>query len=312
MQENKLFEALLDVIPFAAYAVDIETYEVVYANKLMSENMYAPREEYCWKKIFGQEEVCSWCKISELKQRDRVYKSDKLVSSFFDESTDKWLQSYDELVRWPDGRTVKYSIAVDITEQKEIQANIIKTHTKLAMQTKKLKEANEKLEYMAKKDYLTGINNRGNFFSLGNKLLDEYIKNGKTLHAAMIDIDKFKNINDRYGHSIGDVVLKRFAQNIIEKLGENDLYGRLGGEEFAVLLPDQSEEEVLEKLEHLRDSTSKLDIDIDGDTIGFTISIGVDSLSKDDKMLDTLLDKADKQLYSAKGDGRDRVKFRGV
>jgi len=152
MQENKLFEALLDVIPFAAYAVDIETYEVVYANKLMSESLYAPREEHCWKKVFGQEEVCSWCTISELKKREATYKSEKLVSTFFDEVTDKWFQSYDELVRWPDGRTVKYSINVDITKQKEIQAEMIKTHTKLAIQTKKLSEANKKLKEIAKKD----------------------------------------------------------------------------------------------------------------------------------------------------------------
>ena len=150
MLENKLFEALLDVIPFAAYAVDIETYDVVYANKMMLESMYAPRKEYCWKKVFGQEDICSWCTIPELKQRKAVYQSENLISTFFDEATDKWFQSYDELVKWPDGRTVKYSIAVDITEQKEIQANMIKTHTKLAIQTKKLKEANKKLEIMTK------------------------------------------------------------------------------------------------------------------------------------------------------------------
>ncbi len=151
MQENKLFEVLLDVIPFAAYAVDIETYEVVYANKLMSESMYAPREEYCWKKIFGQEEVCNWCSISTLKQRKAIYTNEKLVGNFFDEVTDKWLQTYDELVKWPDGKTVKYTISVDITEQKEIQADMIKAHTKLAIQSKKLLEANKKLEQLSKK-----------------------------------------------------------------------------------------------------------------------------------------------------------------
>ena len=178
MEENKLFEALLDVIPFAAYAVDIETYEVVYANKMMSEKMYAPREDFCWKKVFGQEEVCSWCTISSLKQRERTYKNDKKITNFFDEATDSWFQTYDELVRWPDGRTVKYSIAVDITEQKEIQASMIQTHTKLAIQTKKLKEANVKLEFMAKKDFLTKIDNRASFFELGKKLyLDKNINN---------------------------------------------------------------------------------------------------------------------------------------
>ena len=69
MLENKLFEALLDVIPFGAYAVDINSYEVVYANKLMRENMYAPQETYCWEQVFGQEEICSWCSIFNLKER---------------------------------------------------------------------------------------------------------------------------------------------------------------------------------------------------------------------------------------------------
>jgi hypothetical protein len=150
MKENKLFEALLDVIPFAAYAVDIETYEVVYANKRVSENMYAPRDKRCWKRIFGQDQICTWCTIGELKKRKKIYQSKKLISTFFDEVTDSWLQSYDELVRWPDGRTVRYSIAVDITEQKEIQANMIKAHTKLAIQSEKLEEANKRLEIMAK------------------------------------------------------------------------------------------------------------------------------------------------------------------
>lgn len=70
MLENKLFEALLDVIPFKAYAVDIETYEVVYANKLMRENMYAPQEQYCWEQVFGQSQICSWCSIEKLKERN--------------------------------------------------------------------------------------------------------------------------------------------------------------------------------------------------------------------------------------------------
>jgi len=150
VQENKLFEVLLDVIPFAAYAVDIETYEVVYANKLMSESMYAPREEHCWKKIFGQEDVCSWCSIPALKKREAIYTNEKLVGSFFDEVTDSWLQTYDELVKWPDGKTVKYTISVDITEQKEIQADMIKAHSKLAIQSKKLLEANKKLKQLSK------------------------------------------------------------------------------------------------------------------------------------------------------------------
>ena len=147
MLENKLFEALLDVIPFGAYAVDIDTYEVVYANKRMRENMYAPQESYCWAKVFGQEEICSWCSISDLKikklSRDN---KEKYTCEFFDESDDRWLKSYDEIMSWPDGREVKYSILVDITDQKEIQGSMVKSHANLAMKTKQLTNTNKNLQ----------------------------------------------------------------------------------------------------------------------------------------------------------------------
>ncbi len=147
MIENKLFEALLDVIPFKAYAVDTETYEVIYANKLMSSNMYSPQETYCWKKIFGQENICSWCSILDLGLRKKESDTkEKYTCEFFDESDDKWLKSYDELMSWPDGRDVKYSVLVDITDQKEIQGNMIKSHANLAMKQKLLTKTNKNLQ----------------------------------------------------------------------------------------------------------------------------------------------------------------------
>jgi signal transduction histidine kinase/CheY-like chemotaxis protein/HPt (histidine-containing phosphotransfer) domain-containing protein len=146
MLENKLFEALLDVIPFKAYAVDVETYEIVYANKLMRETMYAPRETYCWEKVFGQNAICSWCSINKLQQRDKKQKYEKYNCEFFDETDDRWLKTYDELMNWPDGREVKYSILVDITDQKEIQGDMIQSHAKLAMHSKQLKMTNANLQ----------------------------------------------------------------------------------------------------------------------------------------------------------------------
>lgn len=146
MHENRLFEALLDVIPFKAYAVDIETYELVYANKLMRENLYAPQEPYCWAKVFGQEQMCSWCSIPTLQRRDRKMKNEKQICEFFDESDDKWQKSYDELMSWPDGRDVKYSILVDISDQKAVQADMIKAHATLAMNNKQISSTNKNLQ----------------------------------------------------------------------------------------------------------------------------------------------------------------------
>jgi len=275
MTENKLFEALLDILPFSAYAVDVNTYEIIYANKLMSDNFYAPRAKACWEKLYGQEEVCSWCTVHELKKRNAVYKSDKLISTFFDESTDKWFQSFDEIVRWPDGRDVRYSIAVDITEQKEIQANMIKTHTKLAMQTKHLEEANKKLKFMATKDFLTGINNRGSFFNLGNKILDFNLTNKESIYIAMFDLDKFKLLNDNYGHATGDIALKEFTKQIELLKDEKDIFGRLGGEEFALIIVSNDEDSLYKRLENMRKAVQNITINKDDKEIHFTVSIGV-------------------------------------
>jgi len=309
MQENKLFEVLLDVIPFAAYAVDVETYEVVYANKMMSEKMYAPREEFCWKKIFGQEEVCSWCTIPQLKLKEKVYKSEKLISSFFDESTDSWLQAYDELVSWPDGRTIKYTIAVDITEQKEIQATMIQTHTKLAIQTKKLKEANEKLEIISKKDYLTKINNRGNFFALGEDIYTSDKCPKEEIFVAMFDLDHFKSLNDTYGHHLGDEALKSFTKEVERYLSQDDIFGRLGGEEFALILKSSSSKDVIEKIDAIRGSIEKISLIKDEHTIHFTVSVGLVQ-KEEGETLDMTLEKADRLLYEAKESGRNSLKFR--
>ncbi|WP_320036058.1 GGDEF domain-containing protein [Halarcobacter sp.] len=310
MQENRLFEALLDVIPFAAYAVDVETYEVVYANKMMSESLFAPREEFCWKKVFGQEEICSWCKVPDLKQRSRQYKNEKLISSFFDEATDKWFQAFDELISWPDGRTVKYTILVDISEQKEIQASMIKTHAKLAIQSKKLQQANKKLKYLSEKDYLTGIDNRRSYFKKGIELFEASLDEPYDLYVAMLDLDRFKSINDTYGHNIGDEVLKEFTQTIELLLDENDIFGRLGGEEFSIILVSDNQDDVIAKLETIKNKIKAIDLKVDDKSVNVSVSIGFDKKIATDKSLDILLERADKYLYEAKNEGRDKLKFR--
>jgi diguanylate cyclase (GGDEF)-like protein len=308
--ENKLFEALLDVMPFATYAVDIETYEVVYANKLMLEHMYNPQENKCWKKLFGQETKCSWCKIDKLKKEQSLYKNGKkLVSTFFNEVTDKWLQSYDELVRWPDGRIVKYSIAVDITEQKEIQANFIKTQTKLVKQTRKLHKVNEQLKYMATKDFLTGVNNRSHFFELVKEIWNKEQTSDKKIFVVMMDIDKFKNINDTYGHKTGDEVLKIFTKIVENNIDDNDIFARMGGEEFAIVIPNSNEKLVMEKLENIRKKTESIELKHEKGIVKFTVSIGAIE-KKGNIGIDVLLDEADKNLYVAKTTGRNKIEFK--
>ena len=135
MLENSLFEALLDIVPFKAYVIDIETYEVVYANQIMRSSMYAPKANYCWEKIFGQSSKCSWCNVDKIKLNDNQ-SNKSYISEFFDEIDDKWFVSNDKLISWANGCNAKYSILVDITEQKANQGTIIQAHAKLSIYTK--------------------------------------------------------------------------------------------------------------------------------------------------------------------------------
>jgi len=186
---------------------------------------------------------------------------------------------------------------------------MIKTHTKLAMQTKQLKEANKKLEFISKKDYLTGINNRGNFFNLGIKILDSKLNSDEYVYIAMFDLDKFKLLNDNYGHAIGDIALKEFTKQIELTKNKKDIFGRLGGEEFALIIISTCENDVFKSLDNMREAIQKITINKDDIEISFTVSIGVVK-RKNNESLDILLDLADQQLYSAKEDGRNRIKVR--
>jgi diguanylate cyclase (GGDEF)-like protein len=125
--------------------------------------------------------------------------------------------------------------------------------------------------------------------------------------VAIIDIDHFKRINDRFGHAVGDDVLKAVAAAMRMACRDSDLLGRYGGEEFAVLLRGIPPAHVAAAVERLRAAVAGVAVAHDGDTIAPTASIGVASLSPDDRDFDKLLIRADRALYEAKAQGRNRV-----
>lgn len=310
MNHNQIFGTLLDVIPFPTYVVDINTFKVVYTNKVLSENMFAPKEEFCWKKIYGQENICSWCTIPKFLTHETIKSGQKIVDSFFDENSDTWFQSYDEIMTWPNGEFVKCTITVDITEQKETLASLIQTHTKLARQTRELEKANEKYEQLSKIDYLTGISNRRNFFNLGEEIYKNDIDCKNDVFVALLDIDNFKQLNDKYGHHIGDKALITFTkkvQNILNK--ENDIFGRIGGEEFALISKCVSKDKIFTKIDGIRKEIENLILKEANLLIKITVSIGFVQ-REIGETLDMTLEKADRLLYDAKNNGRNQVKFR--
>ncbi|MHC8286040.1 GGDEF domain-containing protein [Pseudomonas sp. XS1P51] len=156
----------------------------------------------------------------------------------------------------------------------------------------------------AQTDELTGLKNRRAFFEHAQQLYGYCKDNRLPLCAVMLDMDHFKHINDTYGHQVGDQVLRQMGAVISTSFRETDVYGRLGGEEFAVLLPDTPIEVALNIAEELIQSIAGL---MTGPVHRITASIGVASMDTDDKDLHSLMNNADKALYRAKARGRNQV-----
>jgi diguanylate cyclase (GGDEF)-like protein len=133
-------------------------------------------------------------------------------------------------------------------------------------------------------------------------------RENQSLAVLAIDIDKFKNINDTYGHSTGDDALVLVSKTISAILRKSDIFGRLGGEEFAVSLPNTSFEGAKMVAEKMRESIENLEFNSrQNDKVAIRISIGVAMLNKDDNNLEDLLQRADEALYKAKDKGRNQV-----
>lgn len=179
---------------------------------------------------------------------------------------------------------------------------------KVNERTRDLQETVKKLDFLASYDPLTGIYNRRKFFELAVSMFKEHTDD---LYAAMMDIDRFKKINDTYGHATGDKVLSAIAATITPHLKEGALFGRLGGEEFAIICRYASRWEMETHIELIRKTVEKLEIPAgNGDIIQCTISTGV--VRKDETIndLDDFLNRADAFMYRAKGLGRNRTIFR--
>jgi len=161
----------------------------------------------------------------------------------------------------------------------------------------------EEFEHAAKHDFLTNALMRRAVFDLCEQELERCRRHGRKMVLLMLDIDHFKAVNDIHGHQTGDRVLIDFANRITPLLRRSDQFGRLGGEEFVVLLPETSQEEALVVAERIR---SHVELPVKG-MPSITVSIGMTSNRPDEGKLDALLARADKALYKAKEAGRNRI-----
>ena len=167
--------------------------------------------------------------------------------------------------------------------------------------------AHEELFALATKDSLTGLRNRRYFLEGAETEFARSRRHGRAFSLMLIDADHFKRINDTYGHDAGDRVLQAIAEVTTDCLREVDLIGRLGGEEFAVAMPDCELATALVVADRLRQQIAARMMETEAGVFTVTVSIGVAGASADDKTLNQMLRRSDQALYAAKHGGRNQV-----
>lgn len=169
------------------------------------------------------------------------------------------------------------------------------------------KDAKEMVAYLANIDSLTKSLTRRHFFNIAESEFLRFSRYHRNLSMLVLDADHFKNINDTYGHYVGDLVLRNLALVVLEQKRAHDTFGRLGGEEFGLLLPETNLEQAKVVAERVQKTWAQTPCNVDGTLIYSTVSIGVAEANKEDKTFEDVLRRADRLMYKAKESGRNQV-----
>ncbi len=192
-------------------------------------------------------------------------------------------------------------------ELDHLRNNLVDTALTIGRLLSELEEKNRELQELAYYDPLTGLPNRRFFLEHASLIFEEAKRYEKFLSLLIMDIDRFKKINDTYGHDVGDLVLKTFAGVLRGIVRKSDICARFGGEEFVILLPNTDLEGAKVLAERIRTTVAKNMVEHRSIVIVFTVSIGASQYRKGMQSIDELIKEADIALYRAKEGGRNRV-----
>ncbi|WP_261373408.1 sensor domain-containing diguanylate cyclase [Rheinheimera sediminis] len=300
-QSYQAIETILNSLDALVYVSDLHTYELLYINDYGSAQWGPIAGRKCYQVLqVGQNSACQFCTNHRLLnangEPNGVY-----VWEFQNTQNGRWYQCRDQAIRWVDGRLVRIEIATDITERKEME--------------QQLAEAKALAERQANTDELTQLYNRRAFFNLSRQVVHQVHRAGNMLAVVMFDLDHFKQVNDQWNHAAGDAVLVNIAAMAQSIVRGSDVLARVGGEEFAVVLPDTNEEQARQLAERMRTGFEQHKIAIKQGQIGCTASFGIACANlaeiaggvEPQAMLEDLLHKADQAMLKAKNSGRNRV-----
>lgn len=291
-EREQLFSTLLGSVNAVLWAFDWNAQRVVYVSP-------------AYERVFGRSTELLLAGYDEW--RNNIYPDDleyaaesfaQVLETGAVEAREYRIIRGDGQVRWlsdkcfvsressPGKPHIIVGIAEDITEKKQLEGE---------------------LHRLATTDVLTQSSNRRHFFECAQREFEQAREYNSPLAFLLLDLDDFKQINDRYGHQMGDQVLQRLAYCGATTLRRGDLFGRIGGEEFAALFP-RCEPALAEQIaERLQRDTRRLSFSHAGTTFGITLSQGLTSLRPEDACLDALYARADAAMYRAKRQGKNQV-----
>ncbi|ARS51008.1 GGDEF domain-containing protein [Ectopseudomonas hydrolytica] len=291
-EREQLFSSLLGSVNAALWAFDWDEQRVIYVSP-------------AYERIFGRSAALLLADYGEW--RNSIYPDDldyaaeslaKVLETGAVEFREYRIIRSDGQLRWLSDKCfvsprsaagqghVIVGIAEDITEKKRLEGE---------------------LHRLATTDVLTQSSNRRHFFECARREFEHARKFGSPLAFLLLDLDDFKKINDQYGHQLGDQVLQRLAQCGANALRRGDLFGRIGGEEFAALFPGCEPDVALQVAERLQREVQRLSFQHEGVSFGITVSQGLTSMRAADVNLDALYARADAAMYLAKRQGKNQI-----
>jgi diguanylate cyclase (GGDEF)-like protein/PAS domain S-box-containing protein len=291
-EREQLFSALLVSVNAVLWAFDWESRRVLYVSP-------------AYERIFGRS---AGLLLSDNNQwRDSIYPDDldyaerslgEVLVKGAVEDREYRIVAADGQVRWlsdkcfinrqaePGQPVIIVGIAEDITDKKQMETE---------------------LQRLATTDVLTQSSNRRHFFDCAHREFEQARHQGTPLAFLLLDIDDFKVINDTYGHQEGDNVLQRIAESGRAALRRGDVFGRVGGEEFAAVFPGCAPDMAMQVAERLQREIQRLSFSHGDQTFGITVSQGLTSLTAEDESVDSLFARADAAMYKAKHQGKNRI-----
>ena len=264
-----------------------------------------------WFKSFAGLNTCetsrdvSFCSHT-IKKREPMIVPDAALDIRFAKNPlvtgEPWIRSYLGIpLETPDGYNLGALCAIDTKPRNfsDSEIGILTSFSKLVLNELELRQ-------IAMSDGLTGAMTRRGWVDAAQKEFARSRRHGSDASIILFDIDHFKRVNDGYGHPAGDTVLQTLAQRCISTLRVNDMLGRIGGEEFAILLPSTNSEGAFELAERVRMLLAETPVEVNGAELHVTASFGICSLDRYINDVDAWMATADVFLYSAKASGRNR------